>query len=526
VSDATRAGAGRDNKFGLAVAAAVAAIAASAVVLAVTPHRLSTNLANVFEIVAPLVAFAAALRATRRAQGRGWRIGWLMVALSCLSWCIGQVIWTWFETIRGVPTPFPSLADLFFLLAIPLAVGGLLAMPSSANDRRDRARVVLDGMIVAASLLFISWISVLGPTLHQDAASLLERAIALAYPAGDVMVLTMVVVACTRSDSAGRVAVGLAGAGFAAFALADSFFVYTTLHTDTVSNVSNVAWIAGYLLIALGALHATRRPSTRVSELQQRGQSGPLMVMLPYIPVAVVLGLSVAEAVLNDPIVVGAAEFFFGTTVIVLLLVRQGFVILENSRLASSLENTNEQLQYQLVHDALTGLSSRALFVDRLQSSLARLARHGGLVTVMFVDLDRFKAANDTYGHEAGDAVLVAVAERMSRVVRASDTVARFAGDEFLVLCEDLVDDTEAHAVAERIATAVGHPIQVGEARIVVEASIGVVIVRDPEADAEEILKRSDDAMYEAKQRTGSDHVVMAPVVPTPLPERVPVSPG
>jgi diguanylate cyclase (GGDEF)-like protein len=121
------------------------------------------------------------------------------------------------------------------------------------------------------------------------------------------------------------------------------------------------------------------------------------------------------------------------------------------------------------------------------------------MVAVMFVDLDRFKQANDTYGHEAGDAVLVAVGARLSRSVRSSDTVARFAGDEFLVLCEELSDEREARAVAERIRDAVRQPILVGEDRIEVDASIGVVLVDDPGADPDEIVKRSDHLMYEAK---------------------------
>jgi diguanylate cyclase (GGDEF)-like protein len=514
VSDAARADAGRDNGFRWAVVGVLGAVVGSAVVLEVTSTDVSDNLSNILQIIAPAIAAVAAVQAARRAHGRGWRIGWSMVAASCVSWGIGQVIWTWFETIRGEPTPFPSLADLFYLLAIPLAVGGLLAMPASANDRRDRARVVLDGLIVATSLLFVSWISVLGPTLHQSQDGWLTRAISLAYPAGDVVILTMVVVACTRSDSAGRVAVGLTGVGFASFALADSFFVYTTLRSDSVSNVSNVAWIAGYLVIALGAFHASRHPPTRVGELNARTQPSTALVMLPYVPVSLVIGVSVGEAIVNDPIVVGAAEFFFGSALIILLLVRQGFVILENSRLTTRLAQSNQKLQYQLVHDALTGLPSRVLFLDRLGAALARMGRKAGMVAVMFVDLDRFKAANDTYGHEAGDAVLVAVGARLTRSVRSSDTVARFAGDEFLVLCEELTDEREARAVAERIRDAVRQPILVGEDRIEVDASIGVVLVEDPGADPDEIVKRSDHLMYEAKADEGEHLVVDERLVP------------
>ena len=99
----------------------------------------------------------------------------------------------------------------------------------------------------------------------------------------------MVIVACVRSDAAGRVAIGLTGLGFVCFALADSLFVYTTLRSDRVSNVSNVAWIAGYLLIALGALHARRHPPSRVSTVLAALSTAPPLVLLPYVPVAVVL---------------------------------------------------------------------------------------------------------------------------------------------------------------------------------------------------------------------------------------------
>ncbi len=505
MSEATRSEAGRDHGFQIALAAVAVTIAVICVVLNLGSDRFSNNLANVLEIAAPALAVWAAARAAVRAEGRGWRVGWWMIAASCLSWAIGQTIWTWFETVRDQAVPFPSAADFFFLFAIPLAVGGLLAMPTSDDDSRDRTRVVLDGMIVAASLLFVSWITVLGPTLHDGSGGWLERAIALAYPAGDVIIITMVIVACVRSDAAGRVAIGLAGLGFVSFALADSLFVFTTLRSDMVSNVSNVAWIAGYLLIALGALYARRHPPSRVSQLARREHS-TMLVLLPYIPVAVVLTLSIAHALMSNPIVVGAAEFWIGATLIVLLLVRQGFVILENSTLTRSLARSNERLQYQLLHDALTGLPSRTLFLDRLRGSLARIGRTGGLVAVMFVDLDLFKQANDTYGHEAGDEVLITVGQRLVRALRKGDTVARFGGDEYLVLCEDVSGREEATRLAERLVDAITTPMKIGDTTLEVHASVGLTISDDPLELPEEVVSRADRAMYEAKHK-GRAHV-------------------
>ena len=131
------------------------------------------------------------------------------------------------------------------------------------------------------------------------------------------------------------------------------------------------------------------------------------------------LVLCVVEALVNDPIVVGAAEFFIGTALIVALLVRQAVVIMENGRLTRSLAASNQQLQYQLLHDDLTGLPNRPLMLDRLRVALARMERSRSLAAVMFVDLDLFKQANDTYGHEAGDEVLIAVGRRLLTSLRA-----------------------------------------------------------------------------------------------------------
>ncbi|HVN49839.1 MAG TPA: GGDEF domain-containing protein [Acidimicrobiales bacterium] len=511
MNDAVRSEAGRDHGFKIAVVAVVVSLALTTLILNLGSDRFSANFANVMQIIAPAIAVAASVRAANRAEGRGWRIGWWMIAASCLSWALGQVVWTWFETIRGQPTPFPSAADFFYLAAIPLAVGGLLAMPTSDDDRRDRARVVLDGMIVAASLLFVSWITVLGPTLAQSSGGWLERAIALAYPAGDVIIITMVIVACLRSDAAGRVAIGLTGLGFVSFALADSLFVYTTLRLDWVSNVSNQAWVAGYLLIALGALHARRHPPSRVSLLTPKERSSAL-ILLPYLPVAIVLCLSIANAVTSDPIVVGRAEFWIGATLIVLLLVRQGFVIMENSNLTRSLARSNESLQYQLLHDALTGLPSRNLFFDRLQGALARVGRTGGALAVMFVDLDLFKQANDTYGHDAGDEVLITVGKRLQRTLRKGDTVARFGGDEYLVLCEDVTGRDEASKLAGRLVEAINRPIRIGEQEIVVQASVGLTLTDDPGEPPEDIVSRADRAMYEAKHKGRARVEVVDPI--------------
>ena len=158
-------------------------------------------------------------------------------------------------------------------------------------------------------------------------------------------------------------------------------------------------------------------------------------------------------------------------------------------------------LAYQAVHDSLTGLANRTLLLDRLSLSLTRLERHGGLVGVMFVDLDRFKLANDTLGHRVGDELLVAVAERLRSNVRRSDTVARFGGDEFVILCEDLIDEGEAARIADHLLSLFVTPFPCAGGGQFLTASIGIALATSPAATPETILADADTAMYRAKER-------------------------
>jgi diguanylate cyclase (GGDEF)-like protein/PAS domain S-box-containing protein len=166
------------------------------------------------------------------------------------------------------------------------------------------------------------------------------------------------------------------------------------------------------------------------------------------------------------------------------------------------------QLGHLALHDTLTGLPNRALAQDRLEHALARLGDtdSGGLVGVLFVDLDRFKLVNDGLGHETGDELLVAAARRLVSVVRKGDTVARFGGDEFVVLCEDLDDDNQAIELADRAARALSEPFVLAHAEVSVAASVGIAITGNPADHAATLLRDADAAMYRAKRRGGARH--------------------
>ena len=168
------------------------------------------------------------------------------------------------------------------------------------------------------------------------------------------------------------------------------------------------------------------------------------------------------------------------------------------------------RLSHQALHDPLTGLANRALFLDRLSQSHSRVVRHGGMGAVLLLDLDDFKGVNDSHGHIVGDQLLVAIARRLEGVARTSDTLCRFGGDEFLYLADGLNSPAEAEQVAARLLDAFVEPFVVAGIHIGQHASLGVVVWNADRNDYAEIIQDADVALYEAKRAGKGHHVVFS----------------
>lgn len=184
-----------------------------------------------------------------------------------------------------------------------------------------------------------------------------------------------------------------------------------------------------------------------------------------------------------------------------------------------ALHAAQQRLQIMAHHDALTGLPNRVLLEERLTLALSRAKRSGHAVAVCLLDLDGFKPVNDAFGHLIGDRVLQEVAERIKGCLRESDMVARYGGDEFVLVLDDLVEERQSREVVERVLMAAAQPLRCHPGARV-RASIGVSIYPEDAADVFSLLKHADDAMYAAK-RDGGNHFVMsarhAVVSPRPI---------
>jgi diguanylate cyclase (GGDEF)-like protein len=469
---------------------------------------------------APALAALACLRTARRVTGRLRRM-WALCGASLLSWAAGGVVWTLYEVHLGHEIPYPSLADVGYLASVPLAVLALLSFPSDRFSGAARLRPLLDGVIAAGSLLFVSWVTVLGPAFHDGTGSLLSQSISLAYPASDVLSATIALMTLARARGGHRTTMSLIGAGLLMIAVADSAFAWFTARgAYAVGGLFDTGWTAGFLLIGLAALRAARQPATTEEGTAEGVVAAPsrLALGLPYAPLLVSMPFAVVMQLRGEPI--GPFLFCVGLTVIVAVLARQLLSMHANLTLSRQLQETvveleqrEVQLHHQAFHDPLTGLANRALFADRIEHALTRTRRPDPVI-LLLADLDDFKLVNDTLGHPAGDALLVAVSERLRAVVRPEDTVARLGGDEFAVLLEAADGLAAADQVAARIAQALVRPFFLSGVETVVGVSIGIAAggetTNGERATGATMLRDADIAMYAAKAAGKGRHEIFA----------------
>jgi diguanylate cyclase (GGDEF)-like protein len=180
-----------------------------------------------------------------------------------------------------------------------------------------------------------------------------------------------------------------------------------------------------------------------------------------------------------------------------------------------------QQLHHQAFHDPLTGLPNRALFMDRLQHALTRANRRGNKVAVLFTDLDNFKVINDSLGHEVGDQLLVAVAERLKTCLRPEDTAARLGGDEFTILVEDIAGVGEGVQIAKRIAEILQPPFALEDQEVFATVSTGIALNSPAQEHSADLLRHADLAMYRAKHRGKARYEVFEPSMDAKAVERL-----
>lgn len=442
----------------------------------------------VSDITALLVSSTAVVLsalATRSAQGR-LRAAWAALTVGLLGWAVGDAIWAYHELVLG-EFPFPSAADAAYLLLPVGACAAMLLFPT-ARSAQSQIRLVLDGVIVAASLFLVSWLTVLRSVFDAGAETRLGLAVSLAYPVSDLVVLTVAAYVLIRAGSYERRSLILFTLGMACIAVSDTLFVYLSAKDQYSSgDPIDIGWIAGLLLImvAVAAAHGDdpgARPAVHLPSWAS--------VWLPYAPLmaaGIVAATQPVELLRSVPVQLTAVGL------VVTVLARQFLVVSENRQLVSGVAE-------QALRDPLTGLANRDLFHDRLDHAVQLLRRDGLTVAVIAIDLNDFKLVNDTMGHPAGDELLKRAGERILGCVRVGDTVARVGGDEFAVLVEGDIDHSSL--IAQRLLEAFDQPFVIEDRDLLIRPSVGLAIADSDDLDlsSEELYRRADQAMYAAKR--------------------------
>jgi diguanylate cyclase (GGDEF)-like protein len=478
----------RDRIWKWYVAAGAIALAGYSFIPTVDEADLAYFAIGMSAVVA-ILAGVSLLHPVRRAP-------WYLMAAGQLSWVIGDSVSSWYQNIEADGV-FPSLADVFYVAAYPLLAFSLVVMIRGRRTDRDVAGL-LDSAILTSALALLSWVLLAGPALLASAESPGAAAVGLAYPVGDIVLAGLLIILLTTPGGRTPAFRFLLGA-ISLLVVGDSASGVVSLLNYTTSSNFALFWLAAYLAWGAAALHPSMRtlsePSATIVKPPGRGRLAALTVATLVAPGTLAVELALGSPVDGWAIVVGSVVSFL----LVVARMKVG-----NNQLVATIkqrEQLQEDLSYQAAHDSLTRLPNRAQALHLIDAALSRAQRSGAIIGLLFVDLDRFKAVNDTYGHPAGDQVLTTAAARMQSEVRAGDVVARLGGDEFVVLLEPVDSQASVVEIAERLVAAVSMPmvLQSGH-QVAVGASVGVAISMDGSIDGDRLLGEADAAVYGAKR--------------------------
>jgi len=454
---------------------------------------LSVVAVDVLSAVAIAVAWwGVSQRSTHRAT-------WALIATTLSFWLVGDLIWDAYVVTNG-EAPSVSWADAFYLGAYPLFAIGLGSMVFRRANGRWRDGL-LDGLGLATVATLAVWqFLIAGNGATPDLAGIVTAA----YPLADMILLAAFAWLVLSPGRHTESSLFMFGGIFAIMALDLALSVLSILEADEYRHWLDNVYPVFYLAIAIGiAHHSADDLMTTAATNDTRLHPGRV----------VFLGIALFGAPALG--VLGPAESALPQWLLLVVTMAIGIVVLSRFlRAVRDVESARQQLGHQASHDSLTGLVNRGELMERLTTALERWRADGddtfGQVVVYFIDLDKFKPVNDTYGHAAGDELLQKVGERICRSVRTYDTVGRLGGDEFCIVAERL-DPALASDVGRRLVSALTQPFHLDCGEVTISSSVGIAIPVSPDVTADQVVSDADTALYQVKREGRNGFKVASP---------------
>ncbi|AKK27292.1 bifunctional diguanylate cyclase/phosphodiesterase [Mycobacterium sp. EPa45] len=482
----------RNGRAAVFIAAAGAAIAMWLIGDWV-PSAALNRINNALFLTAPWLAAGSVAWAARKSSGRQ-RAAWLCLLVGVVGWAVGAASVIYFEALLTGRVLSSSQTWPFVLF--PLGCGAALLLFPTGLTKRYLGRFILDGVIVAGSFFLMFWLLVMDQAYKVSGGEQLVQFLPAIFAALEIAVLTLALLLMFRGPPELRGTLALLTAGLLCVILSDSVYTYISIkHAYEHGTLVDTGWIAGMLLITVAALTA-RQPTTPVPKA--RTESAWASVWLPGITTIMVIVAATTEP-MED--LTARPVMVLGACLALAIFTRQFLAISDNQRLLA-------QMADQALRDPLTGVANYTAFNDRLGEVMERRERDRAPVALMVLDLNDFKLVNDSYGHPAGDRLLMLVADRITRAVRPGDAVARLGGDEFAVVMTGPVEESER--AGGRVVDAFAAPFVVDGHELAIRPSAGLALAKsdDPGLNAETLLKQADTAMYSAKWAgSGGVHV-------------------
>jgi diguanylate cyclase (GGDEF)-like protein len=399
--------------------------------------------------------------------------------------------------LSGQRSVIPDLISLPGYLIVGVALGGFVIL--RRKGRGGSLDAVLDAALASLAALALAWAFLITPALDSN-TPLSIRLLLVAYPPMSVFLVAMVAQLAFTANSRSGLAFFTFVVALVSFLAGDVVYMLAEIDLTNIPQWAiDVPYALAYLFIGVTVLHPSMRELTMpVAADESTPRSGRLAFVAMALAVPAALSVARVESHTGERIALG-----------VIVLALTGIAIVRFFRALHAHARSEERITYQATHDALTGLPNRMFVLDELDVILGALDEGHGAVAVLFLDLDRFKLVNDSFGHRFGDELLVAAARRLELNVRPGDVVARTGGDEFAVLLRDVADLSDAVSLAERTRLTVQVPFSVRGSEIPTSVSLGVAFTDGSSpVTAEELLRDADIAMYEAKD-AGRDTVAV-----------------